>query len=120
MIHLLIWLIVLQIVGAAGFVWAFHLFRDLPDRGYGVSKVLGLLLTAYALWALVTARVLENGLLSLLIVLALLLGASAILFREHRGGDAGVCASSMATARGARGSFLSCDRGVHCLSRLRA
>ena len=84
MIHLLIWLIVLQIVGAAGFVWAFHLFRDLPDRGYGVSKVLGLLLTAYALWALVTARVLENGLLSLLIVLALLLGASAILFREHR------------------------------------
>ena len=84
MIHLLIWLIVLQIIGLAGFVWAFHLFRDLPDRGYGVSKVFGLLLIAYAYWALVTARVIENGLLSLLIVIALLCGASAILFREHR------------------------------------
>lgn len=84
MLHLVIWLVLLQIIGAAGFAWAFPFFRDLPDRGYGVSKVLGLLVLAYAYWGLVTARVLDNGLLSLLAVLALLLGASAVLARQHQ------------------------------------
>ncbi|MYD35471.1 MAG: hypothetical protein F4X20_00365 [Dehalococcoidia bacterium] len=84
MLHLVIWLVLLQVIGAAGFAWAFPFFRDLPDRGYGVSKVLGLLVLAYAYWALVTSRVLDNGLLSLLAVLALLLGASAVLARQHR------------------------------------
>ena len=84
MIHLILWFILLQVIGAAGFAWAFPFFRDLPDRGYGIAKVLGLLLTAYAYWALVTARVLDNGLLSLLVVLALLLGASGVLVRQSR------------------------------------
>ena len=84
MIHLILWFILLQVIGAAGFAWAFPFFRDLPDRGYGIAKVLGLLLTAYAYWALVTARVLDNGLLSLLVVLALLVGASVVLFRQSR------------------------------------
>ena len=84
MIHLILWFVLLQVIGAAGFAWAFPFFRDLPDRGYGIAKVLGLLLTAYAYWALVTARVLDNGLLSLLVVLALLVGASVVLFRQSR------------------------------------
>ena len=84
MIHLILWFILLQAIGVAGFAWAFLFFRDLPDRGYGISKALGLLLTAYAYWALVTARVLDNGLLSLLVILALLLGASGVLVRQWR------------------------------------
>ena len=84
MLHLILWFILLQVIGAAGFAWAFLFFRDLPDRGYGISKALGLLLTAYAYWALVTARVLDNGLLSLLAILALLLGASGVLARQYR------------------------------------
>lgn len=84
MLHLLLWFVLLQVIGVAGFAWAFPFFRDLPDRGYGVSKVLGILVLAYAYWALVTSRVLDNGLLSLLAVLALLLGASAVLARQHR------------------------------------
>lgn len=84
MLHLVLWLVLLQVIGAAGFAWAFPFFRDLPDRGYGVSKVLGILVLAYAYWALVTARVLDNGLLSLLAVFALLLGASVVLARQNR------------------------------------
>ena len=84
MLHLVLWLVLIQVIGAAGFAWAFPFFRDLPDRGYGVSKVLGILVLAYAYWALVTARVLDNGLLSLLAVLALLLGASFVLARQNR------------------------------------
>ena len=84
MLHLVLWLVLLQIIGAAGFAWAFPFFRDLPDRGYGVSKVLGILVLAYAYWALVTARVLDNGLLSMLAVFALLLGASVVLARQNR------------------------------------
>ncbi len=84
MLHLVLWLVLLQVIGVAGFAWAFPFFRDLPDRGYGVSKVLGILVLAYAYWALVTSRVLDNGLISLLAVFALLLGASTILARQHR------------------------------------
>ena len=84
MLHLVLWLVLIQVIGAAGFAWAFPFFRDLPDRGYGVSKVLGILVLAYAYWALVTARVLDNGLLSLLAVLALLLGASFVLAGQNR------------------------------------
>ena len=84
MLHLVLWLVLLQVIGAAGFAWAFPFFRDLPDRGYGVSKILGILVLAYAYWALVTARVLDNGLLSLLAVFALLLGASVVLARQNR------------------------------------
>ncbi len=84
MLHLVLWLVLLQVIGAAGFAWAFPFFRDLPDRGYGVSKVLGILVLAYAYWALITARVLDNGLLSLLAVFALLLGASVVLARQNR------------------------------------
>lgn len=84
MLHLILWLVLIQVIGAAGFAWAFPVFRDLPDRGYGISKVLGILVLAYAYWALVTARVLDNGLLSLLVVLILLLGASIVLARQNR------------------------------------
>ena len=81
MVHLVPWLLTVQVIGLAAVPWAFLLFRVLPDRGYGVSKPLGVLLVAYAYWAVVTAGVLPNGPLSLGIVLLFFLAASALLLR---------------------------------------
>ena len=83
MTHLVPWLLTVQIIGLAAVPWSFLLLRFLPDRGYGVSKPLGLLIVVYAYWAIVTAGVLPNGPLSLVVILTLFLGASALLLRSQ-------------------------------------
>jgi len=83
MTHLVPWLLTVQVIGLAAIPWSFLLFRFLPDRGYGVSKPLGLLIVVYAYWAVVTAGVLPNGPLSLVVILTLFLGASALLLRSQ-------------------------------------
>ena len=83
MTHLVPWLLTVQVIGLAAVPWSFLLFRFLPDRGYGVSKPLGLLIVVYAYWAIVTAGVLPNGPLSLVVILTLFLGASALLLRSQ-------------------------------------
>jgi YYY domain-containing protein len=60
MLSLLIWWLLLEILGLAALPVAFRLFRSLPDRGYAFARPLGLLLTSYALWLLVTFGVLDN------------------------------------------------------------
>jgi YYY domain-containing protein len=48
----LLWLGVLQLLGLATFALLFRLLPRLPDRGYSLSKILGLLGVAYAAWLL--------------------------------------------------------------------
>jgi YYY domain-containing protein len=60
MLPILIWWLLLEILGLAALPVAFRLFRSLPDRGYAFARPLGLLLTSYALWLLVTFGVLDN------------------------------------------------------------
>ena len=44
------WLLVLELLAAAGFVLLFRLLPALPDRGFSLAKSLALLLVAYAAW----------------------------------------------------------------------
>ena len=83
MAHLAPWLLTVQVIGLAAVPWGFLLFRFLPDRGYGVSKPLGLLIVVYAYWAIVTAGVLPNGPASLVVILALFIAASTLLLRSQ-------------------------------------
>jgi YYY domain-containing protein len=45
-----LWLLALELVGLAALPLTHHLFHALPDRGYGSSKFLGLILVAYVAW----------------------------------------------------------------------
>ena len=47
------WLAWLEIVGFASLPWALVLFRALPDRGYGLSKLFGLIAVVLPTWGLV-------------------------------------------------------------------
>ncbi len=55
------WWLALQVLALFSLIPALSLFRSLPDRGYGLSKALGLLLPAYALWLLAWTGVLPNS-----------------------------------------------------------
>ncbi|MEI8166715.1 MAG: DUF2298 domain-containing protein, partial [Chloroflexales bacterium] len=46
----LLWLVVLELLGLAMFALVFWLLPGLPDRGYSLSKILGLLVVAYLAW----------------------------------------------------------------------
>src|SRR5262249_29266614 len=56
------WYLVVELLGLLAFPLAWRLFRRLPDRGYGVAKILGVLLTGVTLWLGTAYGVLRNDL----------------------------------------------------------
>ena len=54
----LFWLLGLELLGMAAFVLLFPALTMLPDRGFALSKLMGLLLLSYAAWLLASLRVL--------------------------------------------------------------
>jgi YYY domain-containing protein len=83
-IAVLTWWGLVQIFSLIGLPVAFRLFRRLPDRGYGVSKALGLLLPSYLFWLLGVLGFLRNDTASLLLSLAVTaIGALLFYFRDR-------------------------------------
>jgi len=73
------WYLVVQIFGLAALPLCLRLLRHLPDRGYGVSKPLGLLLAGWAFWLLTTFGWTRNTVGGILVALALLAAAGLLL-----------------------------------------
>ena len=65
------WYLVVQLSGLVALPLCLRLFRHLPDRGYGVSKPLGLLLVGWVFWLSVTFGWLRNGPGGVLVALTL-------------------------------------------------
>lgn len=55
------WLVWLQVSALAVLPWTTLLFRRLPDRGYGLSKVVGFLTVGLTVWATVAWGVVDFG-----------------------------------------------------------
>lgn len=81
------WYVVVQIFAFAALPLALQLFRHLPDRGYGMAKPLGLLLTGWLFWLLATLGWLRNTAGGVCVALLLLLAAGAIVHGGGRGPD---------------------------------
>ncbi|MGD9099099.1 MAG: DUF2298 domain-containing protein, partial [Anaerolineae bacterium] len=84
-IAVLIWWVLVQIFGLAALPLAFRLFRRLPDRGYGVSKALGLLLVSYLFWLLGILGFLRNDDGSAIFSLVVVAGAAALFYHARAG-----------------------------------
>jgi YYY domain-containing protein len=74
------WYLVIQAFGLAVLPLCLRLFRHLPDRGYGVSKPLGLLLAGWLFWMLVTLGWLRNTAGGVLFSLCAVAAASLLLY----------------------------------------
>ena len=80
------WLLLVQVVSLVAMPLGFVVFRGLPDRGYLLSKVMGLLLLAYIAWLLAALKLLNFSAGSIylgLVVLAVPAGAIAIFKRDE-------------------------------------
>ncbi len=78
-----IWWLLLVVAGLATFPLVSRVCSRLPDRGYSISKLLGLLLITYFTWLLASLRLVSFGYLSISISLLLLLALSLFLGRKQ-------------------------------------
>ncbi len=86
------WYLVVQLFGLAALPLCLRLFRWLPDRGYTVSKPLGLLLTGWLFWLLTVFGWTRNTAGGVLAALAFLVGVGvgAWLWRRDESPETGM------------------------------
>ena len=84
MSDILLWLLTVEIIGLAAFAPAYFLLPKLADRGWGLSKPLGILVVGYAAWILSVLRVVPSVRLTLLAIVIILAAASVALFYARR------------------------------------
>jgi YYY domain-containing protein len=73
MISLFLWYLIISILGLAAFPLVYHFLPALEDRGYALSRILGLLLWGYLFWLLGSLGILKNDLGGELFVLLVLI-----------------------------------------------
>lgn len=79
------WWLVSSLLGLAAFPLAWRLFHKLPDRGFGLSRSLGILAASYGLWLGATAGVWRNDLGGAVGVVILLALVSMVVSRGRWG-----------------------------------
>src|SRR4051812_32987769 len=77
MLPFLAWYITISILGLLTFPLAYRLLPALADRGYALSRSLGLLIWGFVFWLAVSLGLAQNDLGGLLLALALLAGLVA-------------------------------------------
>jgi YYY domain-containing protein len=76
----LLWLFTLELLGLAGLPIAAVLFRSLPDRGYGLSKPLGILLVTFLnFWLGSVAGLANQPILLWVLAVAVFVGGAVLL-----------------------------------------
>jgi YYY domain-containing protein len=87
-IALLLWYFWMQIFSFAGLMVAQPWLKSLPDRGYGISKALGMLLAGYVYWISISIGVARNDSGAAILALIVLAVLGAILHYLHEKKDA--------------------------------
>ena len=80
MLQFILWYITTTFLGLLTFPLAYRLFPALADRGYSLSRALGLLLWGFVFWLSVSFGIARNDISGLLLALAVPIGLSAWAF----------------------------------------
>lgn len=82
-IETILWWLAAEFIGLAAFPVVEKLAcGSLPDKGYSVSKIFGLISVTYAVWILASLKILKYGPVSIALAALALLAASAAFFFE--------------------------------------
>ncbi|NDJ53525.1 MAG: hypothetical protein GYB68_10625, partial [Chloroflexi bacterium] len=72
----ILWYAIVSLFGLAAWPLAHRLLPALPDRGYTLSRALGLLLVGYGFWLFTSLGLLQNTVGAILLMLLILVGLS--------------------------------------------
>ena len=78
------WFVAVVLIGWVAFPLAFVALGGLPDRGYGLARILGLLIVSYLTWLAASLKWLPHTRDTLLLSLLALAALSAVLFVRRR------------------------------------
>lgn len=84
-IGVLLWLLVVEVLGLLALPIVFTVCRNLPDRGWAVSKAVALLLVAWGAWFAASARLIPFTVWSVLLFVLLLAAFSLVCWRLGAG-----------------------------------
>jgi len=76
MLTFILWYVLITIIGWVSFPLIYQLMPALADRGYSLSRILGLLVWGYAFWIMASLGIIKNDIGGLLVGLAILIGLS--------------------------------------------
>ena len=79
-----VWAAAVVLLGWLAFPLAFVSLRGLPDRGYGLARVLGLLVVSYLPWLAASLKLLPHTRATLLLAVLALAALSTVLFLRRR------------------------------------
>ncbi|MEM7348843.1 MAG: DUF2298 domain-containing protein, partial [Chloroflexota bacterium] len=80
-----LWWFIVMAIGMLAVPITVLLFHKLPDRGYGLSKALGLLLVSYFVWINSSLGLLSNSIVTVLVAVVILAGLSLwIIIKNHQ------------------------------------
>jgi len=81
--YAIIWWLILLIIGFITFPLVSRVCRRLPDKGYSISKILGLLLITYISWLLASLHIIKFGYINISLSLLILIVLSYYLGRKN-------------------------------------
>ncbi len=87
MLQFFFWYIAITVIGLLAFPFAYRMLPALADRGYAISRTLGLLLWAFIFWLTVSLGISQNTVGGLLLALLVVVGLS--LWANWRTADDG-------------------------------
>jgi YYY domain-containing protein len=79
------WYLTITLLGLITFPLSYRLLSALPDRGYTLSRALGLLIWGYVFWISASLKIAQNDLGGLIFALAVLIALSARAGWNQRG-----------------------------------
>ncbi|HET6313044.1 MAG TPA: DUF2298 domain-containing protein [Chloroflexia bacterium] len=82
-----LWLALVEVLGLLALPIVFTVFRNVPDRGYAVAKLVALLVVAWGVWIAASSRAFPFTAWSVLLMVALMAGLSALCWRLGAGRD---------------------------------
>ena len=82
MAAVLLWWLAVTIIGVLATPISLYLLRNLPNRGYAFAKPIGVLVTSYLFWLVVTLGFLHNSTVAVLFIMGLVGAGSVLLVRR--------------------------------------
>ncbi|MEO8284916.1 MAG: DUF2298 domain-containing protein [Chloroflexota bacterium] len=80
-IGVLLWLVAVYLLGFAAMPIVFTIFKRLPDKGYPLAKIVGLLIVSWAVWILASAKLIPFTVWTVAAMLLLLGGLGLLLWK---------------------------------------